>query len=233
MLRMERVEVGIILLAERGWALPARETFWSGRGWRASHAAWGGAPGVSLGCYNRPHTPRQGGCRETGTGAAGAGRPREVPSPTLPAPAVALRPQVPGRPWRRTGRGCDLHPQNLLPCWARCRLVLLGRVGFAISIPPPDLGPPPEREPGETHGRGRIVGGPRAPNRLLRHVCASAFQKQRRLGQSGPVPIEAEDESWKRGMRACRWGLRLLGDSPPPKTPSSGKGPVTRAFEAT
>lgn len=63
MLREER-GCGPDNLAERGWTLPSRETFWSGRGWRASHAAWGGAPSVSLGCYNRPHTLRHSGHRE-------------------------------------------------------------------------------------------------------------------------------------------------------------------------
>lgn len=208
---------------------------------RLSGLGGGGARATQPGA-GRPASPWVATTDPTLRAKAVAARPGQVrqgrvalersPPPRCQRPRSHFAPGAPGCPWRRTGRGCDLHPQNL-PCWARCRLVLPGRVGFAISIPPPGLGPPPAREPGETHGRGRIVGGPRAPNRLLRHVCASAFQNQRRLGQSGPVPIEAEDESWKRGMRACRWGLRLLGDTPPPKTPSPGNGPVTRAFEAT
>lgn len=56
------VVIGIIL--RKGAGLYHPETFSSGRGWRASHAAWGGALGVSLGCYNRPHTLRHGGYGE-------------------------------------------------------------------------------------------------------------------------------------------------------------------------
>lgn len=110
-----RVAVGDNL-AERGWALPSGETFWSGRGWRASHAAWGGAPGVSLGCYNRPHTLHHSGHRERlGQVRQGRVARERTPSPTPLVPAVALRPGAPRSPAAQRGAGLRFTPPNLLP----------------------------------------------------------------------------------------------------------------------
>lgn len=134
MLRMERVEVGIILRKGVGLYPPERLSGLGGGGARATQ------PGAG-----RPAFPWVATTDPTLRAKAAAARPGQVrqgrvalersPPPRCQRSRSHFAPGVLGCPWRRTGRGCDLHPQNLLPCWARCRLVLPGRVGFAISIP--------------------------------------------------------------------------------------------------
>ncbi|XP_026637124.1 actin-like [Microtus ochrogaster] len=109
-----------------------------------------------------------GGRRETGTGAAGAGRPREVPSPRLPAPAVAFRPRSPRLPVAQDGAGLRSAPPKPPALLGAVPLGPPGSSGVRYLNSSPGLGPAPgagarspiSRGPGPSKPRRGSAAGP-------------------------------------------------------------------------
>lgn len=185
MLRMERVEVGIILRKGAGLYHPERLSGLGGGGARATQpgagrpaSPWVATTDPTLGATTA--TARDPDRCDRG------GSPVRGPLPHAASARGCITPRSPRSPAAQDGAGLRSAPPNLLPRGARRRLVLPDRPGFAISIPLLGLGPPPTREPGETHGRGRILGGLRAPNPALEACVCLCIPEATATGSARP-----------------------------------------------